>query len=190
MSYHLTAYLVDLGQIRSLIGSNDGTALARLERALAKAMQLRGNKKIARVAKDAPSVLTSLRRMVRGDLEPANSPDRARHGPYNGYGLQFMCHHLGRRLPGEQFEGIHSSFLDHVAIIKPFLDAPPPFPLTHPRDFPFIHHFSARAVKREFGRLRQLDLSEDVQVAAGQLQYLSWLAEASIWKKDLIAFHA
>ena len=190
MSYQLSAYLVNLAEIRAIVGSKDRSTLARLERELAKLSKERGNSKTGQPSRDAPGVLTSLRRIFRGEVEPPDSPERLRHGAYNGYALEFICRSLGRKLPNDQFQDVHSSFLDAVGIIAPLVESAPPLPLTNPRDFPFVHHLPARAVKQELGRLRQLNLSGNVEVAAGQLQYLSWLAEGTFRKKDLVASYA
>jgi len=135
MSYTLVPYLVDLDELRRVVGSGDA---ALLERARERAPDT-----FAEPERDEDdeevSVGTALRHLVMGEPPQADSAHQY------GYALEHLCAVLGRGLDAGWWEAIRWPVLDATGMSE-VLDSGPPVPLPKIADFPRIGFLEPPAI--------------------------------------------
>ena len=106
MSYGVHAYAVDLGRIRSLVGSGDEALLGQLLSEHAADLPQLDELLEVEIDEGEPSVTDALRLILRGEMGDAE-PDNAQYG----YALELICRSIGHSMFPAQLVQLSAEWL-------------------------------------------------------------------------------
>ncbi len=176
MSYVLTAYLVDLANVKSVIGSKDPSIMRGVEALISEAYEDDEEEVIAQSA--------ALRQLIMGEpLDPENT---------DTYGcvLWHICKIKGEEMLPDYWGGVRWNAVEACELENLLTKTGPPVELPSNRDIPSIGHIKhdniaaylqaaeeTKAKAKDSGVLDLLD------------EYIGWLETAASKNKDIVFFY-
>jgi hypothetical protein len=179
MSYSLIPYVVDITQLKSIVGSKDESVV----------------KAVVGVA-SAECDEDDDEDQIDADLEEAifqlvTGQETDEVDAYQlGYALQEICEYAGTRPPVSEWSGVRWSAIEACGLKELLTKTGPPIDLPASSDFPRIGHIRREAVadhrlkaRARFQEIPQTDLRELFQ------EYISWLETAAAEGLDIVFFY-
>ena len=180
MSYALTAYLVDLDRLRSVIGSRDET----LAEAIIETNSEEFDDADEYDTDDYLPLVEALRQLINGD---ALTP---REYTQYGYALEELCRYLGKPLDSIQWSAARWSCIEATGLTRLLTEVGPPVQLPPKTDFPAIGYLTRDEIKAELERATALKNSTPAEGVIELLdEYCGWLQKAIRRKRDIILFY-
>lgn len=198
----VSAYLVDLNQLRAVYGSRDTALLRDVETRFANELaEWEATASSVKPASSRPTVREALREIVEGEI-----PTEGDGSPY-GYALDLLCQYLGTSLPNEELGDLQSEGIAALESVERLHDLSdgwrPPLPLPYPRDVLGITYITVEEARAALDRLPPVELSLPVEPDDAwdddtldrweeewplrlQKQYRAWMEEAVRTDKDIV----
>ena len=176
MSYVLTAYLVDLGDLKSVIGSKDPAVIQAVEAAISEAYEDDEDEVIAQKA--------ALRRLIMG--EPLNRGN----APQYGCVLWDICRLKGEELLPDYWGGVRWDAVEACGLQDLLTKTGPPVELPPNRDIPSIGHIRRDNITPYLQAAETLKAkTKDNGVLELLGEYIGWLEIAVRKNKDIVFFY-
>jgi hypothetical protein len=176
MSYVLTAYLVDLADLKSMMGSKDRSIIQDVESI------------ISEVYEDDEEEIdpqnAAVRALVMGErLHPENSDAYAS-------ALWHICKVKGEELPPDAWGGVRWDSIEVCGLEDLLTKTGPPVKLPPHQDIPYVGHIKHSDVDPYLQTAEEKAADTDDDGVRGLLEeYIAWLEEAKSREKDIVFFY-
>lgn len=175
MSYFLTAYLVNLADLKSVIGSKDESILSDIEPILEETYE--GDEE------EADAQRAAVRALVIGErLEPDNA---ARYG----CAFWHICRVKGEELLPDAWGGVRWNSVEACGLEELLTKTGPPVALPPNRDIPHIGYIKRDQVAKYIKDAeKKIDESEGAVIGLLE-EYLGWLEMAQSQNRDVVLIY-
>jgi hypothetical protein len=174
MSYVLTAYLLDLADLKSVIGSKDQSIIHDVEPFIEEAFEDDED--------DADAQRAAVRALVMGEpLDPDNA------GQYTS-ALWDLCRVKGEELLPDAWGGIRWNSVEACGL-EELLTKTAPVALPQNEDLPHVGHVQRGNVAQYIAAAQDQKRKADPNVIGLLDEYLGWLEEAKSQNKDIVFFY-
>lgn len=181
MSYILTAYILDIDQLKSVFGSNDQKLLNAIRENQVERLEELDECFEDEIEEGAPTTFAAIEQIVAGVI--TNSDDAAFQ---YGYAIEFICQELGERVLTDDL-GILSVLKLNTKLSQPRL----PLPIPQPEDFPEISFLTAYEVTTEHSRFTEEKSTwPQNKLRKSREEFFEILSRARQSGKDLVTFTA
>lgn len=184
MSYTLKPYLVDIGVLRSQIGSRDNTLRSVLD------------KQASTTSQDRSGVTAAVNDLVEG------RPLAAGNAACYVFAIELLCRHIGEPLEVDHFNFIRGVFIDDIDealscigfgsrfLRKQLLGRGPPVDIPVPAGPPQCGYLMLQNIEATLSSIQQ-DLPQglDWELARGIEELKLWLEHALSRRLDLVCFY-
>jgi hypothetical protein len=189
MSYTVNPYLIDIEELRRIYGSHDEDLVRQIEENFVEDIHFYNEEAIDIFGETTVTINQALRELVDG---------RCRQNDVWQYGcaLEFVCRHIGKPLPNNQFDNLHGRGLLILSFIK-IIDelvfkskSPVPIPLLEKNGIQHVGHITYEAAHKQFSQKKPLFLpdEDDIWKLNLQEQFYSWIEIAVQMKRGIITF--
>ncbi len=176
MSYVLTAYLVDLAGVKSVIGSKDLALIQAVEVAISEAYEDDEEEVIAQKA--------ALSRFVMG--EPLNGGDAS----HCGYILQNICRLKGEEMLPDYWGGVRWDAVEACGLKDLLTKTRSPVELPSNQNIPSIGHIKRDNITSYLQAAQELKaMTKDTSVVELLDEYIGWLEAAAERNRDIVFFY-
>ena len=175
MSYVLTAYLVDLPDLRSVVGSKDQSLLKAVEPIIAEAYE--------DDEEDAEAMQAAARALIMG--EPLDPEIAANYG----WAFWQICKVKGEELLPDAWGGIRWDSVEASGLEDLLTKVGPPIPLPPLTDIPSIGYVPRDKVAAYIQAAEESKEKVDVNVVDLLDEYIEWLELAQSKNKDIVFFY-
>ena len=210
MGTTLTPIAVDLDKLRAACGSRDRALLDSVVRKFRRDFEQfdeMGEDLDAGGDDDPPAGSTLTMKEALGHLVMGEEYN-PKAGFMYGYALEFLCRHIGTKLPNDQWSSLRSSWswfpdvdnaLEELGVPEGRLRVQghlrgrgSPVPIPAIADYPVIGYLRRDEIRLaagdlDEGKVQSLEC-EDMREGLGEL--LTWIRKCLKTKRDLICFHA
>jgi hypothetical protein len=175
MSYVLTAYLVDLGDLKSVFGSKDQSMIRAIEPVIEETYDDDQD--------EADAQRAAVQALVMGEaLDPGKAAQYQ-------CALWDICREKGEELLPDAWGGIRWDSVEACGLEELLTKTGPPVPLPPHQDIPFVGHVRHENIAQYIEAAEDQKAKADPNVGDLLDEYIGWLEMAQSKNRDIVFFY-